>query len=156
MKFNQSVHGCLFDDLQVYAEFAGDFTQQLGVAVRQRADKADGVVLIVVLADIPGEEVPQIVRYQLEHVVVVKVVRQEVGECAQEAVGERTVVDRLHDLIGVDAEFVEKVGGHVFGRQSFQYVRQEELAQHGAAAFVAQDVASRFHVLHDDFAIVEA
>lgn len=137
MVFNQSVDGGLLDDLQVDVEFLGDIAQEVGIVISQRTDETHGVAMVIVLADAAGEEAAQVVGYQVVDIVVVQVVGQKIGEGAEEAVGERTVVDRLHHFVGIDAEFFVEVVGHVLGGKPFQYVRQKQFPHDGATAFVS-------------------
>ena len=56
MVFDQAIDRSFFYHLQVNDEFFGYFTQEVGIVIGERANKADRVVLIVVLADIACKE----------------------------------------------------------------------------------------------------
>ena len=84
------------------------------------------------------------------------VVLQEGGKLRQETVGGGFAIDRRDDGRVVQVVFLHELLAQVLRQLLLQHIAHEQLAQHGTAALIAQDVSQGRHIHHHLLAVVVA
>ena len=74
----------------------------------------------------------------------------------QEAVGHGLTIDALDDLRVCHLDFVFEALAHGNGQKALVQGVEEELAQHGSAALIAQDIAQGLNIGHNIHPIIQA
>ena len=139
METHQSFEWGLQDGSYSIAELGGSFGQFGFVVVCDGACKMDGIVRLLVVLDIPDEELREAIRQQMVDGWQVAVACAEGGETGQKSVGQGLSIGLLDDACRCFPGFVKKQLADVRRKLAFQHIANQSFPNVGSAAFVAQN-----------------
>lgn len=156
--FDQAFHWGLEDYAHLHSEFFHYRLEERLEVIGYRTYGVEGIFLIVrVMGDYQEEELTECVCDEIGEIrVIVQVLANELCVLRAEAVGERTGVDYVQQLVVVVAEFLADQVIHLGRHVAADIVRNQPLSEVAAGALVTEDEAAGIHVEALVAAVVEA
>lgn len=134
-----------------------DFSDDVLEMIRHRPHQVQYIYIVwKQRGDLGSEKVVEALNKEVAEGRNVPVFAEVTGERGEEAVGRGLAVESPHHLCFVDGALLFKVGGDAFGKFASQVTLNEQFAEVGAAAFVAEQVTKGGRLGNDAAAIVEA
>ena len=156
MIFYQPLDGALTDWAEGKVEVCGSLADAALKKVGYGAYEPDGQVGAAVVGHVALEEGGKGLYRHLPYGRVAELAMHKRCQRSEPAVGEGLAVDAVDDVGGGDTRLFKEPVGNLAGHLSLEDVAYQQLAQIGAAALVAEDVAQWRGVGNYLLAVVEA
>ena len=152
MIFQQSFHRALDNVSDSDVERFGCLAKHVAIVVSHRTHEAYRQLLVAfIVLDVAHKERLERIEHQAVYCRLLDVLNQERRQRSEEA-----VIHFLDDCHTVKVVLLEEFLAQCLRQLVFKHIAYKQLAKHGAAALIAEDIAERRHVALDFLAVVVA
>ena len=157
MIFQQAFHRALDNVSDSDVERFGCLAKHVAIVVSHRTNEAYRQLLVAfIVLDVAHKERLERIEHQAVYCRLLDVLNQERRQRSEEAVGCRLFIHFLDDCHTVEVVLLEEFLAQCLRQLVFKHIAYKQLAKHGAAALIAEDIAERRHVALDFLAVVVA